>query len=91
MGDEEGYVLDKERFHRQHLQKIGALDEADGVTLVTQRPTKRPVVVKEEYGELDRPEPAEVIAELKERFVSWDQYKMSVMQNLIREQKKSIY
>ena len=54
------------------MQEVGAHNEAGGETLVTQRPTKRPIVVKEEYGELDRPEPAEVIAELKERFVSWD-------------------
>ena len=49
-----------------------------------QRPVTERKIIKEEYGELDRPEPAEVIAEIKERFVSWDVYKMSVMQNLIK-------
>lgn len=46
---------------------------------------KRPL--REEYGELDRPEPADVIADIKEKFVDWDVYKMSVMSNLIRSQK----
>ena len=43
--------------------------------------------IKEEYGELDRPEPADVIAYIREKFVDWDLYKIGVMQNLIRGQK----
>ena len=40
---------------------------------------KRKKPMREEYGELDRPEPSDVIAEIKDRFVDWDIYKMSVM------------
>ena len=39
---------------------------------------------EEQYGELDRPMPCEVITDIKEKFVEWDVYKMSVMSNLIR-------
>ena len=47
---------------------------------------KRPY--KEEYGELDRPEPAHVIEEIKDKFVNWDLYKMTVMANLIKSHKR---
>ena len=37
-----------------------------------------------EYGELDRPAPEEVIADIKDKFVDWDCYKMNVMLDLLR-------
>jgi len=40
-----------------------------------------------EYGELDRPAPEDVIADIKEKFVDWDMYKMSVMLNLMRNKR----
>ena len=42
---------------------------------------------REEYGEIDRPEPAEVIADIKDKFVDWDLFKISVMQNLVGKKK----
>ena len=42
-----------------------------------QKKVKKPY--REEYGELDRPDPSDVISEIKDRFVDWDVYKMSVM------------
>jgi len=34
---------------------------------------------KEVYGELDRPYPNQVVNDIKQKFVDWDNYKMVVM------------
>lgn len=43
---------------------------------------------KEEYGEADRPHPKQVVGEIIEKFVDWDVYKMSVLQDKMKEQAK---
>ena len=83
-------VLDRERLEREHKLKIDAerfeFGEDDESEFMARRKKR---AQREVYGEIDRPEPAEVIADMKDKFVEWDIYKMSVMKNLIDTQKKT--
>ena len=53
------------------------MDPDDDDANLNSKRAKKPY--REQYGELDRPEPADDIAYIKDRFVDWDVYKMSVM------------
>ena len=56
---------------------------------LTQLPS---VIIKEEhYGEADQPYPLSVYTEIKEKFVDWDLYKLTVIKNNIDLKKKQRY
>ena len=78
----------------EELQEKHARDQMERMRLQTNADLKAKLLKKkkvrrEEYGEIDRPEPADVIAEIKEKFVDWDVYKISTMQKLMRTQRKN--
>ena len=74
----------QERHERDQQERMRLRSNADLEAL--QRTKKK--VRREEYGEIDRPEPAEVIADIKEKFVDWDVYKISTMQKMMRTQQR---